>query len=481
MKYMSYMRPRWRDICYPSMIFLFLLVSSLISSASMVLFNPGVIYASTLSRSVSPPDLGITKAAEGGNIFQVGQKVTYDLVVQNGETSGPTTGEIKVTDAIPAGFTNLKATGNNWSITFDTTTSPATMTAIWTDKTPVESNITLDTINVTGTLTKKAATKLENTATVSTPGDSNAQNDSCSITIDVAPQPDLAITKSRFGGNEFTVGDTIKYQLTVQNLKGAGPTSGDITVTDQVPAGFSNLKASGSADWRVTIDHTTSPAIITALYKGTAPVEGGEKLAVITVRGRLTSSALSKGKSSGTLTNSATVDTPNDSNLFNNSDLNIIKVAATPVLSVFKSHRGGNIYFVGQHVTYFLRITVEKIGGPVVSDNPMTLLDPIAAGFVDVKASGKSWKVNVSVKNGRSTVTATYSGSYPIAPGIVLPELDITGRLTSAAQGNFRNVATVKGPFSRYKTPSSSTTIKVQQIPTLPPTGSDPRIGGNPF
>src|SRR5439155_448204 len=82
------------------------------------------------------------------------------------------------------------------------------------------------------------------TASVSTPGDTNARNDMASnlTTVNPAPAPDLWLVMGRFG--DFTVGTFGDYQLTVTNV-GNGATTGTITVIDTLPDGLRFVSSSG--------------------------------------------------------------------------------------------------------------------------------------------------------------------------------------------------------------------------------------------
>ncbi len=64
----------------------------------------------------------------------------------------------------------------------------------------------------------------------------------CATNLFAQAVPDLTITKSHTGN--FTQGQTGTYSLTVSNI-GGSPTSGSVTVTDNVPVGLVPTSASG--------------------------------------------------------------------------------------------------------------------------------------------------------------------------------------------------------------------------------------------
>ena len=116
---------------------------------------------------------------------------------------------------------------------------------------------------------------------------------------------------------------------------------------------------------------------------------------------------------------------------------------APPDLLLAITNTGGNTFEVGDSVTYQLQVSNSSTTGPVVATHAITVTDPIPAGLQQVNATGTGWSFTVSSTTSPSTVTATYTGAYPVAPSAVLPIITITGTLTSAGIGNLTNTATV--------------------------------------
>ena len=104
-------------------------------------------------------------------------------------------------------------------------------------------------ITMTASIAPNAPPTILNMATVSGGGDGNASNNSASDTATVLPASDLAITKSHTGN--FTQGQPGTYTVTVSNV-GGSPTSGSVTVIDELPAGLVPTAASGTG-WTCTI------------------------------------------------------------------------------------------------------------------------------------------------------------------------------------------------------------------------------------
>jgi mucin-19 len=89
----------------------------------------------------------------------------------------------------------------------------------------------------------------------------------------LVPVPDLALTKT--STSTFTVGSNASFTLTPNNLQGAAPTSGTVTVTDTLPTGLTYVAAgSGGTGWTcgvlAQVVTCTSNAVIAAGATGTA-------------------------------------------------------------------------------------------------------------------------------------------------------------------------------------------------------------------
>ncbi|GCE30515.1 hypothetical protein KDA_59990 [Dictyobacter alpinus] len=105
-------------------------------------------------------------------VFQVGDTVTYTLIVTNAETAGPVVApnQVTVSDIIPLGEKNLQASGSGWTFTISSTTSPAVITATFVGPYPVRAGESLPPITITAILTSDAVPAITDTATVATPG-----------------------------------------------------------------------------------------------------------------------------------------------------------------------------------------------------------------------------------------------------------------------------------------------------------------------
>jgi len=190
-----------------------------------------------------PPDLSLSET-HSGNFRQGENGVVYSLTVRN-VGSGTTIGTTTLTDTLPTGLTATAMSGDGWSCKVGTLTctrtdalasggyySPVTLTV----------NIATDTLpNVT------------NTANVFGLADNNLSNNLLNDTISIVQipinAPNLTITKSHTGNfSTFQTGD---YILTVTNV-GNMPTSGSVSVVDNLPSGLSAVAMIG-ANWSCTL------------------------------------------------------------------------------------------------------------------------------------------------------------------------------------------------------------------------------------
>jgi uncharacterized repeat protein (TIGR01451 family) len=129
-------------------------------------------------------DLFISESHLGGDHFQVGDDVTFIIVVGNNSRTRLTT-SITVSDAIPIGMHNLQARGHDWNIAMSHTKSPAVITATYRGKDSINGGETLPAIEISGVLTKDAISSLTNVVRVNTGCNCKVSNNSSTDTISV--------------------------------------------------------------------------------------------------------------------------------------------------------------------------------------------------------------------------------------------------------------------------------------------------------
>lgn len=441
------------------------------------------------------PDAQMAIDVVGDTTPQVGDTVTYDLTVSTSTDGGdvPAQTPLTVTDQIPGGFNTIAASGTDWSVNVDTTTSPATMTATYTGTTPISPGTTLPSITLTGILTDQAVESLTNSATLSLQGDSNSTNDTASAVIQanspstppVTPTPEptttttpeptttttpepttIPVSSPNLAINMITdatgctnIGDQVTYTVTVINGADAGTVEAGqpITVTINLPDGLGDVTPDGGTDWQTSINET----IVVAHYSGSYPVTVGMSLTPITI------TATMQTPSTMNPTSTATVATSQDTNSSN--DVSTVALAiCVPNLIMSVVHQDADAFQVGQSVTYTLGVSDGMAGGPVIAGQPITVTDAVPLSIGQVTASGTGWKFTTNSTVTATMVTATYTGDYPILTGDSLPDITISGTLIGTAAPSVINSATVSTPLdSEGSDNTASDTLNVAPAPDL--------------
>jgi len=147
---------------------------------------------------------------------------------------------------LPSGLTATAINGSGWSCTMGTLTCMRSdALATGSSYPPVTLTVDVDP-SLSGTLVNSAA--------VSGGGETNTGNDSADDPTTVQPPPDLTIAKTHSGN--FTNGQVgATFTITVSNV-GSGPTSGTVSVVDNLPAGLTATAISG-AGWSCVLGTLT--------------------------------------------------------------------------------------------------------------------------------------------------------------------------------------------------------------------------------
>ena len=202
---------------------------------------PGNNSATDVTTIIPGADLTITKSHTGN--FTQGQTGTYTLTVSN--TGGsPTSGSVTIIDNVPIGLVPTSAAGTGWTCNI-----AAQGGAICNRSDPLAPGASYPPITLTVAVAVNAPASVTNTAIVFGGGETNPSNNTATDPTTITAGPDLTIAKSHAGN--FTQGQTGTYTLTVSNT-GGSPTSGSVTVTDNVPVGLVPTSAAG-AGWTCTI------------------------------------------------------------------------------------------------------------------------------------------------------------------------------------------------------------------------------------
>jgi len=224
------------------------------------------------STTITTPDLTITKTHTGS--FSVGTNGTYTINVTNNGTAD-TTGQITVTDPLPAGlgFVAAGSGGGGW-----TCTNPSGQTVSCTNAGPITKTGGNSSFPLVVSVATGAFPSVTNTVTVADAGDVNNADKSSAPDLTNVTAPDLTITKTHPASPNFKALDTSDtYTIKVTN-NGNAPASGSITVTDTLPSGLTFVAAgSGGSGWTCTNPSgqtvtCTNPGPITAGANSSFPL-----------------------------------------------------------------------------------------------------------------------------------------------------------------------------------------------------------------
>lgn len=374
--------------------------SATISATDSTVINPG---AATLS---------VTKT-HVGNFIQGQQNATYTVTVSN--STGVTSGTVTVTDTIPSGLTLVSMAGTGWNCVSNSCTRSDALAG----------GASYPSITVTVNVAGNASSPQVNQVAVSGGGSAGA-NTSDSTNIVPPSLPSLAITKSHTG-NFAQNQQGATYTITVTNQAGAGPSAGQVTVTDTVPSGLTLVSLAGTG-WScsgnscnrsdVLASGSSYPAITATV--NVAPTASSPQVNQATVSG---------GGSPTTSVNDSTVIT-----------------AGTPTLTV--NRKTLNFGFKGTVVTSPQQVVVGFTGASGVAWTATP-----SAGITVTPASGTgtgTFQVSVTSTTPSGTVTVS-------APGSLSTPQQITVNVAAAAGSPVT-------PFGSFDTPINNSTGVVGAI-----------------
>ncbi|MCU0624354.1 MAG: DUF11 domain-containing protein, partial [Gemmatimonadaceae bacterium] len=366
---------------------------------------------------VGVPDLTLTKTAVG--MFATSQPASYTLRVAN-IGSAAATDSIVVTDSLPTGLTFTSATGPGFTCTFSAPVVRCVRTTSLAGG---------GTVDVTVGVTPGAAAlpQVTNRATVRTPGDVAAANDTGTVVTPVVSVPDLAIAKTFTG--PMTIGQPATYRLAVRNVS-PGPTTATITLTDSLVAGLAFVGATGpgfACSFAAPLVSCSRPAAIAA---------GDSAIVTLTVT--------PTGAVAGAVTNRAWVATAGDLNAFNDTTVTPPRTVQRPDLAIEKSHTGSftALDTLGTVVNTWT-LTVRNTG-TAATTGTITAIDSLPANVAFVSTPSPGWSCAAAgpLAAGQ-VVTCTNAG--PLGPGAAAPLL-LRVSARPAAAGSVTNIARVSTP-----------------------------------
>jgi len=386
--------------------------------------DPGVFpnMATDTNTLVPTGDLSIDKTTVTTPVVP-GNAIQYTIVVAN---TGPSTATgVDVTDTFPG-----DVTGVTW------TCAPAGGAACPNAAGAGDVSETVDlpaggsvTYTVDGTVDAGAVGSIMNTASLTVPAgftDTDGSNDSDTVTDNLDPMIDVAVTKTTLTATPLVPGAMVQYQVVVDN---GGPSDAiGVAVTDTFAGTLSNVS------WTCAADAGSSCAAMgIGDINDTANIAAGE-MVTYTVTATISPTA------TGMLTNTASITPPMGvTDASDGDDSSTVMDALSPQgdLSIDKQTLTSPVV-AGQMVSY--QIVVANTGpstavGAQVQDNfPMALN---GASWTCVASAGSSCTAGPVAGDVLDMVTVAGGGNVTYT---------VTGTLDAAATGVLSNTATVSIP-----------------------------------
>ncbi len=386
---------------------------------------------------VGRPQLTISKS-HPDPVIQGERGLPFSLLVSN-NGSGPTTGTVTVTDTLPSGLALVDASGSGWNCVI----SAATVTCSRSDALVQAQSYPAIQIRAD---VAAGATSTVNEATVSGGGDTTPNDNVARDSVPISPpgQPNLILAKEHDGN--FTQGQQgAAYRLRVTN-SGQAPTTGLVTVTDNVPAALTPTSASGSG-WACAI---ASQLVTCTRSDALAP---GAAFPLIVILVNVAANATD-------VVNLASLTGGGDQTAVDNAATDETHIVArAPDLSVAKHH--ADPFLAGQQSASY-HITVTNVGtGPTVGE--VVVIDPVPAGLTPISGAGSGWSCTVASR------TLTCRRSDSLAPGASFPDITLLVNVDPSAS-NLTNIVSVSGGGDTTpdnNTDSDNTSINVPPDPTI--------------
>jgi len=384
------------------------------------------------------PDLTITKT-HSINLTPGAVSASYEIVVSNLNTAGPTSGTVVVGDSIPAGVTVTSATGPGW-------TCSAAPFPNCRRSDVLAPGASYPPITLAVSLAPDIPTPIINEVRVFGGGDVSPRNNSAldlATNVVIVNAADLTITKTHSG--VITAPQTgAVYSIVVTNSSVAtGPTLGAVTVTDPMPSGLTATSATG-AGWTCAVGPTVTCSRNDLLFPGLS-------YPPITLTVNVAANA------PASITNTAIVSGGGDTSPLNNIASDTVTISGLADLTILKSHSGN--FVPGQ--TGSFTIVVSNAPGAALSAGTVTVTDTMPAGLTATAASGTGWTCTAG-----SVVTCTRVDV--LNPGASYPPITVSANLAANAPSTITNTATVSGGGDANLTNnSSSDTITTSLLPDL--------------
>lgn len=420
------------------------------------------------------------KTVTSGTPATAGSDVTFQIQPRN---SGPATAvDAVVTDALPAGWTFVSASGPNWTCGNSGNTVTCTRASF-----PISAT---DDVTVIAKAPPNGAvapggTTYTNTASItSATNDPNPGNNSGSVNVQVRPDgADLRISKTKTP-NPVAQGSNVTSVITVTN-NGPRRATGSLRVVELL-SGESYLSYSGSG-W--TCDASAAPTIVCTHPNASglnvdASLPELTIIAQATISGTVTNTACT-GSSVPAGVNPALAQPPIEGDANPTNDCAAQGSTSTtiqPDLSISKETRtfNGDKILDTNESTVTYRLVIRNVSGSAQSASGIVVTDSVP-GFISGRstfgtiAAEAGSPITVNCATSGATVTCTQTGGLLQQGQEFAINIPVNRPLQSSAAGSsFTNTATVLNNAEGDPNPnnnSASDTVEIRPIADVEMTG----------
>ena len=379
--------------------------------------------------AVTPPAADLKLLMNGPATDNAAAPLSYTIDVSN---LGPdaTSGVITVANTLPGGVTAASGSGTGW-----TCGAPVGAVITCTATGPLASGNALPTLTISMTAPLTTG-NITNSATVSNSVfDPAPPNNTASVTTNVGPQANLAITKVNAGPTPVNPGQNFSYTIVVTNN---GPSTATApVVTDNTPVGIAFVSVSGGGC-------TAFPCTLSSLAAG--------------LNVTLTSTySIPPSYSGGAISNTASVSAvENDPNIADNSATATTPVGAAADVGILKT-TGQSSVSLGQNITYTITVTNSGPAGAtgvMVSDTTPPGLTP------------------VSVSGGGCTAFPCTIGALAVGPPVTITvTYNVPANYAGTSITNTATVSSASDPNASNDSASATSTISAQADLSISKTG----------
>ena len=393
--------------------------------------NPANNIQSQTTTVIQGGDLSLVKTGAPNPVVG-GAIVTYTLTASN---AGPNdSGDIVITDNLPPSVAYSSSSGTGWSCT------PSGSTAVCNHAGPHVAGAPIPPLSILARVNAAGGT-VTNTATVAPAAggtaDPDNSNNTATVNTTVLPGADVRIAQKTVTSVVPAIaGQPVTFQIQPRN--GGPATAVNAAVTDNLPAGWTFVSASGP-NWTCT---NVGPAV--TCTRASFPAGALDDITVVATAPN--NAAVGPTGTAYTNTASITSSTTDPTPGNNSGSVGITVLPDGADLRISKS-KSPNPVAQGSALISTLRVTNN---GPRVATGALRVIE-LLAGETFVSSSGSGWTCNAAAA---PTIVCDNSNAGNLAVGASLPDLVIVS--TASAAGALTNNACTGSSVPAGAAPSVS-------------------------